>query len=195
LLLRIAEAGEGLSVHPTTTVLLRRLADFGLVQILESPPRAWINPLVRAYLVAEGELAQLLPQTLARGDSGSPSWATADPDVERSKAILRGIDAPFEEIVSLAEKLQNGRYFGYARRLFERARQQPEARRLPAARSLKLVQRHALCTYRDLDLPSTRFAEALEILQGGRPFRRRRSPGRSRRPRLQRDPRACRRHL
>ena len=170
LLLRIAKepAGTGLD-DQTGGFLGRRLADFGLVQIEEGSSRTRINPLVRAYLFAQGELdEQLLPQAQARRTSSSTDKLTAaKPDVERAKRILRGEAAGLDEIQDLAERFNNSRYFGYARRLFERAREHPDARRQPEPRVLKLLQRHALCTYRDLDLPASRFAEALAILEQG----------------------------
>src|SRR4029078_7399632 len=74
-------------------------------------------------------------------------------DVERAKKILGGDGASLSEISGLAETLKDCRYFGYARRLFAQARLHPEAARVPAATKLRLVQRHALCTYKDPDLP------------------------------------------
>jgi predicted acylesterase/phospholipase RssA len=170
LLVRIGKepAGVGL-VDKTSAFLGRRLADFGLVQIEEGSSGARIHPLIRAYLFAQGELdEQLLPQAQARRTSSSTDKLTAaNPDVERAKAILGGETADLDEVQDLGERLKNSRYFGYARRLFERAREHPDARRQPEARVLKLVQRHALCTYRDLDLPATRFGDALAILEQG----------------------------
>ena len=81
--------------------------------------------------------------------------------------ILRGKSATLDDIERLAERLKNGRYFEYARRLFARARAHPEFPKLAELRQLRAVQRHALCTYRDLDLPATCFADAISILEQG----------------------------
>src|ERR1700758_750019 len=89
---------------------------------------------------AQGELdEQLLPQAQARRTSSSTDKLTAaKPDVERAKRILRGEAVGLDEIQDLAERFNNSRYFGYARRLFERAREHPDARRQPEPRVLKL---------------------------------------------------------
>ena len=56
--------------------------------------------------------------------------------------------------------------FGYARRLFARTRTHPEFSSL-RSRQLRVIQRFALCTYRDPDLPASRFADAMSILGQG----------------------------
>src|SRR5262249_22523004 len=99
--------------------------------------------------------------------SSSDPRNSANPDVTRAEEILRGKRAALDEMERLAELLKNGRYFGYARRLYARARIHPEFSRLAEPRQLRLVQRHALCTYRDPDLPPTRFADAISILEQG----------------------------
>ena len=80
---------------------------------------------------------------------------------------MRGQSAALDETQAVAERLKESRYFGYARRLFAICRQHADAPKLPAARRLKLVQRHALCTYRDPDLPADRFAHAYSMLEAG----------------------------
>jgi predicted acylesterase/phospholipase RssA len=184
LLLLIAKASDGLMLADTTRVeiskptpgstdpakRLRRLADLGLVRVDERAGYVRVHPLIHAYLFAEGELEdQPSGQTKTRRVSSSMDKqnAAAD-DVEHAKRILRGVNAALDEIQLLAERLKDGRYFCYARRLFARARYHPDAARQPAPRILKLIQRQALCTYRDPDLPhEARFADALAILAQG----------------------------
>src|SRR5262249_6100582 len=131
-----------------------------------------VHPLVRAYLLSRGELQdEFSPQTQPKPRSTSSDVRVRDsaknPDVRQAEEILRGAGAGLDEIERLADRLRNGRYFGLARRLFARARVHPEFSRLAEARRLRLVQRHALCTYRDADLPVSRFSEAISILEQG----------------------------
>src|SRR5262245_28212738 len=68
------------------------------------------------------------------------------------------------DMTSLAGALKSQRSFGYARRLFSRARMNPEVATQPQLR-LKLAQQEALCTYQDPDQPANaRYDRALEIL-------------------------------
>jgi len=98
--------------------------------------------------------------------SSADKQGAASADVERAKQIIRGESAALEEIRTLAESLKDERYFTYARQLFALALKHPETRRLNEAQRLKLVQRQALCTYRDPDLPSeSRFSSALALLE------------------------------
>jgi predicted acylesterase/phospholipase RssA len=110
-----------------------------------------------------------LPITPLRGVSSSEDQKDGrNPDVERAKKILGGQGAALAEIGRLAEALKDSRYFGYARRLFALARHHPEAARVSPATKLLFVQRHALCTYKDPDLPfETRFTNAMSILESG----------------------------
>jgi predicted acylesterase/phospholipase RssA len=144
---------------------MQRLADFGLIDLQSG--QCVVHPLVRAYLLVEGQLNERL-ESAARGSRISSSADKKDaenPAVERAKQIIRGESASLAEIRKLAESLKQERYFTYARQLFALAKNHPEARRLSEADWLKLVQRQALCTYRDPDLPAeTRFALALELL-------------------------------
>ena len=89
---------------------------------------------------------------------------TTDP-IARAKAVLRGEDIELRPLVDLAEALKHQREFGYARKLFGRARRHADFPDHPKFR-LKVPQREALCTYKDPDLPEgERFARALEILR------------------------------
>lgn len=91
------------------------------------------------------------------------SWQVTDL-VTRAQLILRGQSADQQDMLDLAKALKDAdQQFGYARKLLARARQRhvddPTLRR-------KLRQQHALCTYKDPDLPAdSRLEKALEILQ------------------------------
>src|SRR6185436_8407757 len=87
-------------------------------------------------------------------------------DVNEAQQVLRGRSAEPLATYQLAERLKNGNEFGYARRLYGRVRAMGDDPALRAKASrVKLGQRHALCTYKDQDLPAAdRFKRALEIL-------------------------------
>jgi predicted acylesterase/phospholipase RssA len=87
-------------------------------------------------------------------------------DVEEAQLILRGRSAEALDAYRLAERLKNQNEFGYARRLYARVRAMGDDPALRAkASAVKVGQRHALCTYKDQDLPAAdRFRRALEIL-------------------------------
>ncbi len=148
---------------------VERLCELGLAHLDDKSERAFVDPLVQAYLLAQGELREsLAPRRASRHVSSSEDQKDGrNQDVERGKAIVRGQDASLGEITELAERLKSSRYFALARRLFAMAREHREAAKLPHAKRLRLVQRHALCTYRDADLPTDRFDRALEILHEG----------------------------
>ncbi len=66
----------------------------------------------------------------------------------------------------LAETLRDHQQFGYARRLLARVRREDRD-------SEKLRQQHALCTYKDMELPAARRLDrALQILKQGGPLER-----------------------
>ncbi len=84
--------------------------------------------------------------------------------IQTAEDILRGRQSTAREVLSLATALKNEKYFGYARRLLFRARQDPAIHADPPL-ATKLRQQHALCTYKDPDLPvDLKFDKALEIL-------------------------------
>src|SRR5262249_39707741 len=65
--------------------------------------------------------------------------------------------------VDLAKLLRDHQLFGYARRVLERVR------RDPARDCEELRQQHAICTYKDRELPAARALDlALGILKDGR---------------------------
>jgi predicted acylesterase/phospholipase RssA/tetratricopeptide (TPR) repeat protein len=149
---------------------VRRLTNLGLVARDTATGLVTVHPLVRAFLVSEGELDELGAAVSAERhvSSSEDQKRESNPQVERAKAILRGATAELDEIERLGDQLRDSRYFGYARQLFSRARRHPELRVASPKRQLKLTQRHALCTYKDNDLPGDeRFGEALEILAEG----------------------------
>src|SRR5437870_13614938 len=91
---------------------------------------------------------------------------TADrADLEnRAVEVLQNQTVPLAELRDLAIRLKAQRSFGYARRLFARARLAGDL----ASQSdiaLTLAQEEALCTYQDPDQPANaRYDRALEIL-------------------------------
>ncbi|MCI0434163.1 MAG: patatin-like phospholipase family protein [Gemmatimonadetes bacterium] len=95
-------------------------------------------------------------------------------DVRKAKDHLRGLHASPETLFALAMRLKKQSRFGYARKLIGRARREridePELR-------TKYRQQHALCTYKDRDLPAdSRHRLALEILEDGEDLRTTRDP-------------------
>jgi len=86
--------------------------------------------------------------------------------VAQAKDILRKkIHRPKDqEILELSEGLRREKAFGYARKLLGLARESLDPE-IDAQLKLKLAQEHALCTYKDPDLPvRSRLDQALEIL-------------------------------
>jgi predicted acylesterase/phospholipase RssA len=88
-------------------------------------------------------------------------------DVTKATNILRKkVPRPEDtEILELVKQLKKEKAFGCARKLLERACESldPET---DAQQKLKLAQEHALCTYKDPDLPiSDRLDRALRILE------------------------------
>ena len=84
-------------------------------------------------------------------------------EVTKAKYIIQGQRATTDELFDLAEKLKNQRQFTYARRLLALARKQGTDN---PKLEFKVAQRHALCTYKDPDLPAaSRLDQALEILK------------------------------
>lgn len=85
--------------------------------------------------------------------------------VERARDVLQGVvTASAEEMLELALQLLKSQQFGLARKLLRRAREDS----LPLARASEARQKHALCTYKDQDIPvSARLRKALEILEEG----------------------------
>lgn len=85
--------------------------------------------------------------------------------VERARAVLGGQAIKPLELFELAKRLKGRDEFGYARKLFDRARNLQDAAWNEAQR-LDLAQQLALTTYKDPDLPTDqKYARALEVLR------------------------------
>lgn len=96
--------------------------------------------------------------------TSAEAWLT-NPDIDEARAVLRGKEAPLPDLLGLARRLLAAKYFGYARQVLDRARRDPAVHADPALR-LILCQQHALCTYKDPDLPvASRHDRALAILR------------------------------
>src|SRR6266851_165070 len=97
----------------------------------------------------------------AKGRVSSGKDRQSNEDVNQARRILGGLDVRFEDLPALAKRLKTARYFSDARQLLSRLRRLPEA----APRRVYWAQQHALCTYKDQDLPYLERADrALEIL-------------------------------
>ena len=102
----------------------------------------------------------------ARISSSADKRRAANPGVERAKLIVRGESATLDELRRLAESLKDQRYFTYARQLYALAVKHPNVGSLTEEQRRGLVQKQALCTYRDPDLPAdSRFTNALALLE------------------------------
>jgi predicted acylesterase/phospholipase RssA len=139
------------------TRVLNRLCDYGLLDASFS-----VYPVVREWLVYVGKLRGTTQQV---SDEDRAKLETAK---QGARLILRGKSETLPEIVRIAGQLKNTRDFSLARRLLALATHGGEFNRADEKTRLKLTQQHALCTYRDPELPaSERYARALEILESG----------------------------
>src|SRR6516165_6732516 len=103
-----------------------------------------------------------IPRPVAPPDTKPPQ--DGDPVREFAMRVLRGQSASAKDLLEVATNLKAQRDFPTARRILARARALPGSD--PNLR-LKLVQQHALCTYKDPDLPAAqRLERAEEILAG-----------------------------
>ncbi|MGB9439187.1 MAG: tetratricopeptide repeat-containing protein [Desulfobacterales bacterium] len=85
-------------------------------------------------------------------------------NMKKANAILQGNYEKPEMLLALAGKLKKEKRFGLARKLLNRALQDGEIEKDKTLK-LKIGQQHALCTYKDPDLPiSDRLDRALKIL-------------------------------
>lgn len=97
----------------------------------------------------------------------NPSRSSDSPDLHEARQILRGEVATPDpaSLLGLADRLKASDRMSHARRILELARTAP-VRDETIAR--KLRQRHALCTYKDTDLPAAKRLDlALRILADG----------------------------
>jgi len=84
-------------------------------------------------------------------------------DLEKVRKVLGGEGIVPKEGLALAKRLKKENQFGYARKLLATIRQESG---VDGSLRLKLAQQHALCTYKDPDLPTlSKLNRALEILQ------------------------------
>ena len=85
--------------------------------------------------------------------------------IDRARAVLGGQSIDSKSLVDLAKELKNFNEFGYARKLFDRARTQQGTEWNDEER-LELAQLLALCIYKDPDLPADqKYVRALEVLR------------------------------
>jgi predicted acylesterase/phospholipase RssA len=83
--------------------------------------------------------------------------------MKKAREILRGVEAEPKDILNDAKKLKNASQFGLGRKLLARVRERPIE---DADLRLRLAQLHALCTYKDPDLPAkSKLRDALQILR------------------------------
>lgn len=140
--------------------LCQRLSELSLIVWEPKAQAIALHDIIRKYLLAHGVVGET--QSVAvKGRVSSGRDREHNADVEHARRVLGGMEMPFDDLIALAKRLKNARYFSYARQLFARSRRLPEA----AARRVFLAQQHALCTYKDPDLPQVERADrALEIL-------------------------------
>ena len=107
-LLKIAASAEGLAVPEERTAgevpPVRRLTNLGLVATDTATGHVVANPLVRAFLIAEGELGAASSAAGTSRHVSSSKDQQQNPDVERAKAILRGATASLDEIEKLGDR-------------------------------------------------------------------------------------------
>ena len=85
--------------------------------------------------------------------------------INRARAVLGGQSIDSKSLVDLAKELKNFNEFGYARKLFDRARTQQGTEWNDEER-LELAQQLALCIYKDPDLPADqKYVRALDVLR------------------------------
>jgi predicted acylesterase/phospholipase RssA/MinD-like ATPase involved in chromosome partitioning or flagellar assembly len=154
-------ARRGAAQETTETPEIRRLMELGLVTSDGKTTRA--HDLVYRWLLRTGDLTE---------DADARRKKERTESLQNGYAILRGRAASLKEIQEAAKSAKDARAFTLGRRLFWLARQSPELAALPQNKKeelqLKLLQQHALCTYKDDDLPpDQRFDEALDILSAG----------------------------
>jgi predicted acylesterase/phospholipase RssA len=158
LLMTAARAGAaGIKDDPNRPEASRRLKELGLLRADGETLSA--NEVVCSWVLGQPDLTE---------DAEAGGQAKRRQDLEKGNAILRGQAASLNETWDTAELAKDVRAFSLARKLFALARRSPEASSLTPTVRLKLLQRHALCTYKDDDLVADeRFEDALVILNEG----------------------------
>ena len=82
---------------------------------------------------------------------------------KRARDIIRGAYAEPDDVLALVKTLKKASDFGLARKVLARAREKAPT---DAELRRELAQAHALCTYKDPDLPmKSKLEDALNILQ------------------------------
>jgi predicted acylesterase/phospholipase RssA len=90
--------------------------------------------------------------------------AKMHPEIAEAEKILHAQTVSYDTAKTLLKKLKKKKLFGHARKVVSLARR--TAVGLEAQQGLWLAQQHALCTYKDPDLPSdARLDRALTILE------------------------------
>jgi predicted acylesterase/phospholipase RssA len=83
----------------------------------------------------------------------------------RARDIIGGVSALPQDVLELEKVLRGARHFGLARKILERAAEHPALIRDRDLRR-QIAQKHALCTYKDADLPADqKLDDAEQILQ------------------------------
>lgn len=86
-------------------------------------------------------------------------------NVAKAKNVLRSKPLPPRQMLDLAKSLKDEKEFGYARKILARSRTDPRIHE-DADTRFQIVQEHALCTYKDPDLPTDlKLQQAFHILQ------------------------------
>ena len=138
---------------------VRRLIDLGLISRGTGSEPWKPHEVVYRWLLGQGDLTE---------DAEVRRKRERTEALKKGYDIVRGIAASLEEKQRAAELAKDVRAFSLARKLFELIRNSPEAATLAPGAKLKLIQRHALCTYKDDDLVADeRFGDALGILNEG----------------------------
>jgi predicted acylesterase/phospholipase RssA len=133
------------------------LVDLGLAVLDGKTLRA--EEVVFRWLVAQSELTE---------DTDGARRREREQTLKLGNEIVRGRAASLNEMERIAYSAKDQRAFSLARKLLTLARQHPDAAALPPPRRLKLLQQHALCTYKDDDTVfDDRLSEALQILNAG----------------------------
>lgn len=106
-----------------------------------------------------------MPRARTRSKKDAPEPPDPRELVEEAKKLLAGhVSASAEGLAALAKKLEGADRFHYARRVYEKALEQIPAGEQPP---LRWVQKQAVCTYKDPDLPlHERLRDALKLLTG-----------------------------
>ncbi|MDQ6664218.1 MAG: patatin-like phospholipase family protein, partial [Acidobacteriota bacterium] len=145
---------------PREKRLMQRFFDLGLILPFSSEPAA-IHPLIADFLQTQGWLPQQeRPRPGNREFSSSRSLRQRPPQVEQVEAALLNNFVAEDRLAAgeLVRDLQKMRFFAFARQYLALAR-----KKFPDA--IWFGQQHAVCTYKDPDLPADlRLDRALAIL-------------------------------